>query len=712
MNARILLCCAAALLAPTLTAQTGKKISEWPVATTITGSDVALGNQGGATKQIPFSLLSALYQPLDGDLTAIAALTTTSYGRGLLTGADAAATRVTLGLGSIALLSVPSAGLVLSDGSALNNAILGAGLRLSGSTLSADRVTSLWDATRSGNGLTVDDGGIVLSTTTTALVPNTGGLVIYGFGSGLQLGGGAYKLGFYGATPIDRPGGNALVGLVSLGLMGTATLAASDISSGTLAVARGGTGTSSPALVAGSNISITGTWPNQTINSTASSAWADITGKPTTLAGYGISDAITAAAVASGYQPLDGDLTAIAALTSTSFGRALLELANAAAGRAALGLVVGSDVQAYHANLAAVAGGTYTGATSITTLGTIATGNVPWARLSGTPTTVSGYGISDALAVSGTAAATITLAPGANTVAAGLSLTNATAATSGNQQYSPFRYMEGQGWKTTATAASQSVRFRDGVVPVQGTTAPTGAWTLDSSINGGAFSTAMTVSSAGAITANNAGASHTIGRGDGANANLFWDSNGRAVMRAIATGHWAWVLDSNQTHLRAGHGIAFTGDNSVPGTPDVMIARTAAGRLQFNSGTTDVLRDAQMSHLLAGGTAPTIAAGTGAGTSPTVTIVSGSQDMAGRVSVVTGSSPTAAGVVCTITLNRAYPTGTWPVISPANAAAAELTGTAKVYASGASTTTWTITVASGSLAGSTTYLWNYHVGGY
>lgn len=38
---------------------------------------------------------------------------------------------------------------------------------------------------------------------------------------------------------------------------------------GTLAIANGGTGTASPALVQGSNITITGTWPNQTINSSA-----------------------------------------------------------------------------------------------------------------------------------------------------------------------------------------------------------------------------------------------------------------------------------------------------------------------------------------------------------------------------------------------------------------------------------------------------------
>lgn len=46
--------------------------------------------------------LSSVYQPLDSDLTAMAALSTTAFGRGFLILADAAAGRTVLGLGTIA----------------------------------------------------------------------------------------------------------------------------------------------------------------------------------------------------------------------------------------------------------------------------------------------------------------------------------------------------------------------------------------------------------------------------------------------------------------------------------------------------------------------------------------------------------------------------------------------------------------------------------
>lgn len=66
---------------------------------------------------------------------------------------------------------------------------------------------------------------------------------------------------------------------------------------GTLPVANGGTGTATPSLVAGTNVTVTGTWPNQTVNSTASGSGTvtsvaatvpsvlSITGSPITSSG-------------------------------------------------------------------------------------------------------------------------------------------------------------------------------------------------------------------------------------------------------------------------------------------------------------------------------------------------------------------------------------------------------------------------------------------
>jgi len=94
----------------------------------------------------------------------------------------------------------------------------------------------------------------------------------------------------------------------------------------------------------------------------------------------------------------------------------------------------------------------------------------------------------------------VNLTPGSNTTIDGLKLHNLTAASSGNQQYSPSLLLSGNGWKTNATAASQDVSFRINTVPVQGTANPSGNLTFSSQINEAGYSDRAVLTSSGVFT--------------------------------------------------------------------------------------------------------------------------------------------------------------------------------------------------------------------
>ncbi len=140
-------------------------------------------------------------------------------------------------------------------------------------------------------------------------------------------------------------------------------------------------------------------------------AWTSITDKPTTLAGYGITDA----------QALDADLSAIAALTGTSgllrktaADTWSLDTNGYLTGNQNItvtGDVTGAGTTAIATTLSntGVAAGTYNDTTTaitpftvdakgrITSVGAAITITPAWGSVTGKPTTLAGYGITDAI---------------------------------------------------------------------------------------------------------------------------------------------------------------------------------------------------------------------------------------------------------------------------------------------------------------------------
>lgn len=86
----------------------------------------------------------------------------------------------------------------------------------------------------------------------------------------------------------------------------------------------------------------------------------------------------------------------------------------------------------------------------------------------------------------------------ATTAAYALDLQTSSTATNGSQKWSPFIRQRSSGYGTTGSAA-QTVDFLFGVKPTQGA-APTGAWVLQSSVNGAAPTDVYSFSSSGFIT--------------------------------------------------------------------------------------------------------------------------------------------------------------------------------------------------------------------
>ena len=104
-------------------------------------------------------------------------------------------------------------------------------------------------------------------------------------------------------------------------------------------------------------------------------------------------------------------------------------------------------------------------------------------------------------------------------------------------------------------------------------------------------------------------------------------------------------------------------------------------------------------------TAPTIDVGSGAGTSPTISL--NGTDIAGMITLTSGTLPTLSATICTITFTNAFSSAPYMIISPANAAASLLSGVSMIIP-GVTTTVATVTAGTTALAALTVYKWVYH----
>lgn len=191
-------------------------------------------------------------------------------------------------------------------------------------------------------------------------------------------------------------------------------------------------------------------------------------------------------------------------------------------------------------------------------------------------------------------------------------------------------------------------------------------------------------------------------------------ATGQAPLNAFSA-RLTWQVGSpanNEVHYLDGVGF-------VAGTDTTW---AAGGRVSLNNNRTfwiltdlngsTALQTDGVGHITLPANIPSIAAGTGAGTTPTVSI-SGS-DQSGTITVTTGSTPSASATVATITFGVSFvSTPRSVILSAAGPNSASLSGTGSVYEDQASRTTsvFVLAVGSSALTEATTYKWSYQVFG-
>jgi trimeric autotransporter adhesin len=163
-------------------------------------------------------------------------------------------------------------------------------------------------------------------------------------------------------------------------------------------------------------------------------------------------------------------------------------------------------------------------------------------------------------------------------------------------------------------------------------------------------------------------------------------------------------FNTGYTAFSASVGSFFFLGNGVPIC--FMVSTTGACIEKIaTAGTTAFSGAVTMPQVVGGGSTPTMAAGAGAGASPSCTTIAGA-NMAGVISCTTGTATVASSTLATVTFNgtlSAAPQGC--KLMPRNAASAAAVTT--VYTTAPTTAAWTIGVGGTALGASTAYSWSY-----
>lgn len=186
------------------------------------------------------------------------------------------------------------------------------------------------------------------------------------------------------------------------------------------------------------------------------------------------------------------------------------------------------------------------------------------------------------------------------TVGESFLLSTPTAAAVGAQQIGTPLLLRSNGWKTTATAASQPVEWAIYNLPIQGTTNPSTELTFAASINNGSYNIRHRFSETGKVTFQNGSATidfdPTANGNIGTNGIMTFTTNGVPKITLSSAGDWAMFQSAGTSGARTGFSFqsaAHTGQTASTNIP-IVLWDFATNNRQFATGAKTTQQDFQI----------------------------------------------------------------------------------------------------------------------